>query len=87
MQTIKKDTMYISEDEKDILAHTEGLDTPPKDKQEYEDWLNWNAESVVDMNLDGMFCENQTQFGVTWKIEDPTEEDKNDSEYKSVLEE
>lgn len=87
MKVIKKITMYVAVDEKDILEHMKGLDTPPSNKDEYKDWLKWNAESVVDLDFDGMLCENPRQYNAAWEITDPTIDDMKSDDYKRVSEE
>lgn len=85
MKVIKKVVMYVAMDEKDIKEWATD-DVMPTDKTEREEWLKYNAESLLDFDLDGMLNENQRQYGVSWKIRDPYGIDFDSDEYKEVSE-
>ena len=83
MKVIKKVTMFVAVEENDIKEWATD-DVMPVNDIEREEWLEDNAETLLSYDLDGMFSENARQYGVSWKIDNPTVDDMKTSEYKSV---
>ena len=85
MKVIKKVVMYVAIDEEQVKDWTDDEDMPVDDI-EREEWVKDQADTMLDMDIDGMLCENPRQYGATWRITDPTVEDMKSDEYKEVSE-
>lgn len=85
MKVIKKVVMYVAIDEEQVKDWTSDEDVPVDDT-EREEWVKDRGEIMLDMDIDGMLCENPRQYGVTWEVTDPTAEDMKSDDYKKVLE-
>ncbi len=85
MKIVKKVVMYVAVDDKDVKEWSTDEEVPANDI-DYEEWVKDNAESMLEMDIDGMLCENPRQYEATWEITDPTVEDMKSDEYKEISE-
>lgn len=84
MKVIKKVTMFVAVDENDIKEFDS--EDMPSGGDEYKEWLKDRADNMLELDLDGMLCENPRQYNASWTVENPTDDDKRNYDYQNVVE-
>ena len=88
MKSIKKVTMYVLIDDKDLSdTNKQELAERTEYGEKKSEVLDSLAEQEIDLDLDYFFCDQKRWQNVAWRVDDLTDEDFEDETYKELREE